>query len=59
MRLLDLLAEFPEQSILEQLLAICRRLLALPLHSPLGQLLTGVELLHRKGMEWEVRGYVD
>ncbi len=54
-RLLALLALFPEQPILEQLLAICRRLLALPLHSPLGRLLTGIELLHRKGQEWEVR----
>ncbi len=53
-RLQALLGLFPEQPILEQLLAICRRLLALPLHSPLGRLLTGVELLHRKGLEWEV-----
>ncbi len=53
-RLQALLALFPEQPILEQLLAICRRLLALPLHSPLARLLTGVELLHRKGLEWEV-----
>ena len=53
-RLHELLREFPEQPILEQLLGICRRLLALPLHSPLARLLTGVELLHRKGQEWEV-----
>ena len=53
-RLQQLLGLFPEQPILEQLLAISRRLLALPLHSPLGRLLTGVELLHRKGLEWEV-----
>ena len=39
---------------LTQLVAVCRRLLAMPLHSPLSRLLAGAELLHRKGMDWEV-----
>jgi hypothetical protein len=48
-----LLSEFPEHAILEQLLLVSNRLLSLPLDSPLGRLLAGLELLHRKALEWE------
>ena len=52
-RLAALLLEFPEHSILEQLQGLSQRLLAFPLDSPLARLLTGLELLHRKALEWE------
>ncbi|KAJ1474928.1 hypothetical protein T484DRAFT_1830387, partial [Baffinella frigidus] len=52
-RLAELLSEFPEHSILEQLQGLCQRLMSLPLDSPLAKLLTGLELLHRKALEWE------
>ena len=48
-----LLASFPEHAILEQLLLVSQRLLSLPLDSPLGRLLVGLQLLHRKALEWE------
>ena len=52
-RVQALLREFPEHAILEQLLLVSQRLLSLPLDSPLGRLLAGLELLHRKALEWE------
>ena len=48
-----LLGSFPEHAILEQLLLVSQRLLSLPLDSPLGRLLVGLQLLHRKALEWE------
>ena len=52
-RVQDLLREFPEHAILEQLVMVAQRLMAMPLSSPLGRLLAGLELLHRKALEWE------
>ena len=52
-RVQALLREFPDHAILEQLLLVSQRLLSLPLDSPLGRLLAGLELLHRKALEWE------
>ena len=44
-RLGQLLEEWPDHPVLVQLSAIAARVLALPVASPLKQLLTGVELL--------------
>ena len=49
-RVQALLREFPDHAILEQLLLVSQRLLSLPLDSPLGRLLAGLELLHRKAL---------
>lgn len=44
-RLGELLEEWPDHPLLSQLAAICRRVLQLPLNSPLKAVLTGLELL--------------
>jgi len=52
-RIKELLAEWPENPILEQLLKIILRLLSFPLSSPILKITTGLELLLRKGYDWE------
>lgn len=52
-RLLELLAEFPGNALLEQLLKITRRILSFPITSPLMKVLTGLEFLHGKVNDWE------
>ncbi|GAB4814208.1 hypothetical protein N2152v2_001254 [Parachlorella kessleri] len=52
-RLGQLLEEWPDHPVLEQLSAIAARVLALPVTSPLKQLLTGVELLLARAQVWE------
>ena len=52
-RIEALLEEWPDHPILEQLAKICKRLLELPLNSPLKSFSTGVELLLNKAQIWE------
>jgi midasin len=52
-RLQELLAEWPEHPLLDQLQAICNRILSLPACGPLKAALTGVELLLSRAQTWE------
>jgi midasin (ATPase involved in ribosome maturation) len=52
-RVLDLIKEWPEHAILEQLVVICDRLLTFSILSPVAKFLTGVELLLQKSEDWE------
>lgn len=52
-RIKELLAEWPEHPVLEQLEAICDRVLSLPANGPLKAALTGVELLLARSQPWE------
>ena len=52
-RLRELLCEWPEHPLLEQLETICTRILALPANGPLKAALTGVELLLSRAQTWE------
>ena len=52
-RIRELLADWPENPILEQLLKIITRVLSFPLSSPILKITTGLELLLRKGYDWE------
>ena len=52
-RLRELLAEWPEHPVLEQLDAICGRVLGLPANGPLKAALTGIELLLARSQPWE------
>eukprot|EP00899_Mesostigma_viride_P010035 jgi/Mesvir1/19032/Mv12798-RA.1 len=48
-----LLEEWPEHPVLEQLRAVCQRLMSLPLDSPLMRALVGLELLLSRAQLWE------
>jgi len=52
-RIVELLKEWPENPILEQLLKIVSRILGFPLSTPILKITTGLELLLRKGYDWE------
>jgi hypothetical protein len=52
-RLQELLAEWPEHPLLDQLQTICNRILSLPACGPLKTALTGVELLLSRAQTWE------
>lgn len=52
-RIRELLREFPDHAVLKQLLSIGERILRFPINSSLMKVLTGLELLHKKGDEWE------
>jgi hypothetical protein len=52
-RLQELLADWPEHPLLDQLQGICNRILSLPACGPLKAALTGVELLLSRAQTWE------
>ena len=52
-RLRDLLAEWPENPLLTQLLMIADRLLAMPASAPFKQIITGTGLLLARAQVWE------
>ena len=52
-RAVELLEEFEEHAVLQQLVAICVRVADLPLSAPLAKLLTGAELLLARAQLWE------
>ena len=52
-RLRELLEEWPEHPVLEQLDAICGRVMGLPANGPLKAALTGIELLLARSQPWE------
>ena len=52
-RVIVLLDQFPENPLLEQVLKVKARVLALPAGAPLPQLLTGLELLLFSCHEWQ------
>ena len=49
----NLLIQWPDHPLLQQLLKIIDRLLNFPVYSPLMKFITGLELLLRKAHEWE------
>lgn len=52
-RVLELIEQWPEHAILEQLVVICDRILTFSILSPVAKFLTGVELLLQKSEDWE------
>ncbi|KAF7722956.1 AAA ATPase midasin [Apophysomyces ossiformis] len=52
-RVSEILNEWPEHAVLEQLITICDRLLNFSILSPVAKFLTGVELLLQKSEDWE------
>ncbi|KAI8073967.1 hypothetical protein BC940DRAFT_267177 [Gongronella butleri] len=52
-RLMEILAEWPEHIILQQLVTICDRVLGFAITSPVAKFLTGLELLLQKSEDWE------
>lgn len=52
-RLLELLDQWPEHAVLQQLVTIIDRLVGFPIVSPIAKLLTGIELLLQKSEDWE------
>ncbi|KAI8972107.1 hypothetical protein BDB01DRAFT_854805 [Pilobolus umbonatus] len=52
-RVLELIVEWPEHAILEQLVVICDRILSFSILSPVSKFLTGIELLLQKSEDWE------
>lgn len=52
-RILELIQQWPEHAILEQLVVICDRILTFSILSPVAKFLTGVELLLQKSEDWE------
>ncbi|KAI9487690.1 MAG: hypothetical protein EXX96DRAFT_514297 [Benjaminiella poitrasii] len=52
-RVLQLVVQWPEHAILEQLIVICDRILTFSILSPVAKFLTGVELLLQKSEDWE------
>ncbi len=52
--LVELLIEFPENALLEQLLKTVRRILNFAVTSPLMKVLVGLEFLHGKLHDWDV-----
>ena len=49
----NLLEQWPENPVLQNLIKIIDRLLSFPIYSPLVKFITGLELLLRKANEWE------
>jgi len=52
-RILELLDQWPEHAVLQQLVTIIDRLVGFPIVSPIAKLLTGIELLLQKSEDWE------
>ncbi|KAH8552549.1 hypothetical protein BGW37DRAFT_289741 [Umbelopsis sp. PMI_123] len=52
-RVLELLDQWPEHAVLQQLIIIIDRLVGFPIVSPIAKLLTGIELLLQKSEDWE------
>lgn len=52
-RVMQLIEQWPEHAILEQLVVICDRILTFSILSPVAKFLTGVELLLQKSEDWE------
>ena len=52
-RIVQLIEQWPEHAILEQLVVICDRILTFSILSPVAKFLTGVELLLQKSEDWE------
>lgn len=52
-RLHELLVDWPEHPLLEQLQAICKRILSLPACGPVKAALSGIELLLSRAQAWE------
>lgn len=52
-RVLELIEQWPEHAILEQLVVICDRILTFSILSPVAKFLTGIELLLQKSEDWE------
>ncbi|KAK5577473.1 hypothetical protein RB653_002414 [Dictyostelium firmibasis] len=52
-RVLELLIEYPEQANLTLMVKLIDRLMTYPATDPLAKILTGLELLLRKSLEWE------
>ena len=52
-RLIGLLQQWPDHSVLQQLLKIIERILAIPITSPLMKFITALELLLRRAHEWD------
>ncbi|KAI9260402.1 hypothetical protein EDC94DRAFT_542138 [Helicostylum pulchrum] len=52
-RILELVEQWPEHAILEQLIVICDRILTFSILSPVAKFLTGIELLLQKSEDWE------
>jgi midasin (ATPase involved in ribosome maturation) len=52
-RVLQLIEQWPEHAILEQLIVISDRILTFSILSPVAKFLTGVELLLQKSEDWE------
>jgi midasin len=53
-RVRELLTEWPEHPVLQQLVKVANRVVSFRLSSPLMQFLSGLELLLRKAQEWEI-----
>ncbi|KAI8642397.1 hypothetical protein BD408DRAFT_180035 [Parasitella parasitica] len=52
-RVVQLIEQWPEHAILEQLVVICDRILTFSILSPVAKFLTGIELLLQKSEDWE------
>lgn len=52
-RILELLDQWPDHAVLQQLVVIIDRLVGFPIVSPIAKLLTGIELLLQKSEDWE------
>ncbi|KAI9031012.1 hypothetical protein CLU79DRAFT_694874, partial [Phycomyces nitens] len=52
-RVMEILAEWPEHAVLQQIIAVCDRILGFSILSPVAQFLTGIELLLQKSEDWE------
>ncbi|KAM9966569.1 hypothetical protein ACTFIR_006789 [Dictyostelium discoideum] len=52
-RVFELLVEYPEQANLTLMVKLIDRLMTYPATDPLAKILTGLELLLRKSLEWE------
>jgi len=50
---LELLAQWPDHPVLQSIVSVIDRISSLPVTSPLMTFITGIELLLRKGNEWE------
>ena len=52
-RISNLLEEWPEHSVLNQLIIIADRILSFPITSPVMQVLTGLQILNTRSQDWE------
>ena len=53
LKILEYLQEWPENPLLIALLKIVNRIVTFPITTPLIQIVTGLEILLKKGYEWE------